>query len=59
MHDDSFADLSLEEIQAAERKYRAKHPVLWRVAEFVMFVREPWQSVRGWVAAEGDRVRGG
>ena len=45
---DPFAHLSLEEIPAAERKYRDQHPVLWWVAEFVMFVREPWRSVRGW-----------
>ena len=37
MHD-PFAHLSLEQIQAAEKKYRAQHPVLWWVAEFVMFI---------------------
>ena len=36
---DPFAHLNLEQIQAAERKYRAQHPVLWRVAEVVMFIR--------------------
>jgi hypothetical protein len=45
MHDDPFARLNLEQIQAAERKYRAQYPVLWCVAEFVMFVRKPR---RGW-----------
>jgi hypothetical protein len=24
-----------------ERKYRAQHPILWWVAEFVMFIRNP------------------
>jgi hypothetical protein len=33
---DPFAHLNLEQIQAAERKYRDQHPVLWWVAEFVM-----------------------
>jgi hypothetical protein len=32
-----FAHLTLEQIQEVERKYRAHHPFLWRVAEFVVF----------------------
>ena len=48
MHEDPFAHLNLEQIQAAERKYREQYPVLWRVAEFVVFIREPWRSIRGW-----------
>ncbi len=35
---DPFAHLNLEQIQAAEKKYRAQYPVLWWVAEFVVFV---------------------
>ena len=46
MHD-PFSHLNLEQIQKAESKYRAQHPVLWRVAEFVIFVRGPWKWVRG------------
>jgi len=45
---DPFAHLGLEQIQAAEKKARAAHPILWRVAEFVVFVRNPWKGVRGW-----------
>jgi hypothetical protein len=44
---DPFAHLDLDQIRAAERKYRANHPILWRVAEFVVFVRGPWKWVRG------------
>jgi hypothetical protein len=47
MHD-PFAHLNLEQIQPAERKYRAQHPVLWWVAEFVMFIRQPWRYMRNW-----------
>ena len=45
---DPFARLNLEEIQAAEKKYRAQHPVLWRMAEVVMFIREPLRYMRNW-----------
>ena len=45
---DPFSHLNLEQIQVAEKKYRAAHPILWRVAEFVMFVRSPWRTARGW-----------
>ena len=47
MHD-PFAHLKLEQIQEAEKKYRAQHPILWWVAEFVVFARNPAQWVRGW-----------
>jgi len=47
MHD-PFSHLNLDQIQAAEKKYRAAHPILWWVAEFVVFVRGPWKWVRGW-----------
>ena len=54
---DPFAHLDLEQIQVAEKKARAAHPVLWWVAEFVMFVRQPWRAVRGvwrrWVIGYG------
>ncbi len=43
---DPFAHLDLEEIEKAERKYRQQYPVLWWVAEFVVFIREPWRFVR-------------
>ncbi len=33
MPTDPFSNLSLEQIQAAERKYRAQHSILWWVAE--------------------------
>ena len=46
MHD-PFAHLGLEQIQAAEKKYRQQYPVLWWVAEFVVLIRSPWRSVRG------------
>ncbi len=39
--DDPFRDLDLRGIEAAERKARAAYAVLWRVAELVMFVRDP------------------
>jgi hypothetical protein len=57
---DPFAHLILDQIQAAEKKYRAQHPILWRVAEFVVFVRGPWKWVRGWRRrkAIGFRVSG-
>jgi hypothetical protein len=45
---DPFAHLNLKQIQVAEKKYRAQHPFLWRVAEFVVFVRNPWAWVQGW-----------
>jgi hypothetical protein len=48
MRHDPFRHLNLEQIQADEKKYRALHPVLWWVAEFIMFIREPWRSIRGW-----------
>ncbi len=44
---DPFAHLSLEQIEEAEKRYRAQYPVLWWVAEFVMFIRQPWRAVRG------------
>jgi len=55
--EDPFADYDLEQIQQAEKFYRIQHPVLWWVAEFVMFVRQPWRAVRGvwrrWVMGYG------
>jgi hypothetical protein len=45
---DPFAHLNYEQIQAAEKKYRKLHPVLWRVAEFVVFVRDPLKAIRSW-----------
>jgi len=45
---DPFAHLNLEQIQAAARKDRAQHPVLWWVAAFVVFIRDPRRWVRGW-----------
>jgi hypothetical protein len=46
--DDPFRDLDLRGIEAAERKARTAYPVLWRVAELVMFVRDPLGWVRSW-----------
>ena len=48
MQTDPFAHLNYEQIQAAEKKYRRLHPILWRVAEFVVFVRDPRKWVRNW-----------
>ena len=45
MHD-PFARLNLEQIQAAAKIYRAQHPLLWWVAEFVVFMQGPRKSVR-------------
>ena len=47
MHD-PFAHLNLEQIQNAERKYPAQHPVLWRVAEFVVFVQGTRKWMQNW-----------
>ena len=38
---DPFAHLNYEQIQIAVKKARKAHPVLWWVAEFVVFVRGP------------------
>ncbi len=46
MQSDPFSHLNYEQIQAAERKYRAVHPFLWWVAEFVVFVRDPKRWLR-------------
>ena len=40
--------LNLEEIAEAERKARAARPILFRVAEFVVFVRDPVRWIRSW-----------
>jgi hypothetical protein len=45
MPDDPFANLSLAEI---EQRARTLYPVLWWVAEFVVFVHGPWRYMRGW-----------
>ena len=55
---DPFAHLDLEQIQVAERKYREQYPVLWWVAEFVVFVRQPWRYVRGWWRRRAIGYRG-
>ena len=47
--EDPFAHLNYEQIQAAEKKAKKAHPVLWWVAEFVVFVRGPTKWVRGWL----------
>ena len=46
MQQDPFAHLNFKQIQAAERKYRARHPLLWRVAESVVFIRNPMKAIR-------------
>jgi hypothetical protein len=48
MNHDPFAHLPLSEIEAAERKYRQQHPILWLVAELVVFAQNPWRYARGW-----------
>jgi len=45
---DPFAHLGLEQIEVAEKKYRVQHPILWWVAELVVFIRSPSRTVRGW-----------
>jgi hypothetical protein len=49
MRHDPFAHLNLEQIEAAEKKYRAAHPFLWRAAEAIVFVRERgrWSDPHG------------
>jgi len=46
--DDPFAHLDLRGIEQAERNARAAHPILFRVAELVVFVRDPVRWIRGW-----------
>jgi hypothetical protein len=48
MQHDPFAHLNYEQIQAAEKKYRAAHPFLWWVAEAIVFVRDPRRWLRNW-----------
>ncbi len=48
MQTDRFAHLNYEQIQATEKKYRKLHPILWWVAELVVFVRDPLSAIRSW-----------
>jgi len=48
MRHDPFAHLDLEQIERAERKARADHPILFRVPELAVFVRDPVRWIRGW-----------
>jgi len=46
---DPFAHLeTVEQIEAAERKARQAYPWLWRLAELVIFARNPVRGVRHW-----------
>ena len=54
--EDPFAYLDLEQIQEAERKHQAAHPVLWWVAESIVFVSNPRKWGRGGVWEAGDWV---
>jgi hypothetical protein len=47
--EDPFAHLNYEQIQIAVRKAKIAHPVMWRVAEFVVFVRGSSKWVRSWL----------
>jgi hypothetical protein len=55
---DPFAHLSLEEIQNRQELARELYPVLWWVAEFVVFVRGPSKWVRGWYRRRRVGYRG-
>ena len=45
--EDPFAHLTtVSQIEEAERKARRAHPILWWVAEAVIFVRDPVAWVR-------------
>lgn len=43
---DPVAHMDLAGIEAAERKARKAHPILFRVAEFIPFVRDPVRWIR-------------
>ena len=45
--EDPFAHLNYAQIQEAEKKARAAHPVLWWVAEFVVCVKAPRKWLTG------------
>ena len=42
-----FDGLSVAETERRERIYRRQHPVLWWVAEAVVFARDPAAWMRG------------
>lgn len=53
---DPYAHLqTVEQVERVERQLRAAHPLLWRVAELVAFVRNPIQylSVRVYLYRRG------
>jgi len=43
-----FDGCDLAETERLEHAYRARHPWLWRLAELVVFLRDPPAGVRHW-----------
>ena len=43
-----LAHLDLRGIEQAEQKARPAHPILFRVAELVVFVRDPVRWIQAW-----------
>ena len=44
-----FDGLDLAETERLERAYHDRHPWLWRLAELVVFLRDPPAGVRHWM----------
>jgi len=55
MERNPFDGCDLEHTERLERVYRARHPWLWRVAELVVFLRDP----PGYVRTRRDLRRAG
>jgi hypothetical protein len=55
---DPFAPLDVRGIEAAERNARRAHPILFRVAEFIVFVRDPVAWIRARIVLRRAGYRG-